>query len=121
MKQCLVVEDSPVIRQVACRILEGLAFETHEAEDCASALEACRAKMPELILLDWNLPKSSGAEFLRNLRRAQGGADPVVVFCTTANDVDRISEAMIAGANDYVLKPFDRESIEEKLTQIGLI
>lgn len=121
MKHCLVVEDSRVIRAVARGILEGLDFQTMEAEDCIAALKACRVKMPELILLDWNLPNSSGSEFLRALRRESDGAHPVVISCTTENDVPQINEAMFAGANDYLLKPYDRDTIKEKLTDVGLI
>lgn len=121
MKHCLVVEDSRVIRTVARGILEGFDFQTIEAEDGIAALKACRAKMPELILLDWNLPNSSGTEFMRSLRREPDGARPIVIFCTTENDVGEINEAMAAGANDYILKPYDRDTIREKLTDVGLI
>ena len=120
MKHCLVVDDSRVIRKVACTIMEGFDFETGEAEDGSAALSACRQRMPELILLDWNIPNSNVYEFLRALRREQNGSHPVVVFCTTENNVNRISDAMMAGANDYVLKPYDRKTIAEKLGQIGL-
>jgi two-component system chemotaxis response regulator CheY len=65
MKTCLVVDDSSVIRKVARRILEGLEFEIAEAEDGEQALEACRGRMPDAVLLDWNMPKMDGYEFLR--------------------------------------------------------
>ena len=120
MKHCLVVDDSRVIRKVVCRILEDLHFKTNEAEDGVSALAQCRNQMPELILLDWNLPNMSGIEFLRTLRREQGGDRPVVVFCTTENDIAHISEALGAGANEYIMKPFDRSIIEAKLAEVGL-
>src|SRR5215470_7754540 len=83
MKTCLVVDDSSVIRKVARRILEGLEFEIAEAEDGEQALEACRGKMPDAILLDWNMPKMDGYEFLRSLRKMPQGDRPKVVFCTT--------------------------------------
>lgn len=121
MKHCLVVDDSRIIRKVACHILQSLAFETDEAEDGSAALDVCRRNMPELVLLDWNMPGASGLEFLRGLRREERGSEPVVVFCVTENDIAGINEAMTAGANDYVLKPFDRELIEAKLAQVGLI
>ena len=73
MKTCLVVDDSSVIRKVARRILEGLDFQIVEAEDGEQALEACRKQLPEAILLDWNMPKMDGYEFLRSLRRLPGG------------------------------------------------
>ena len=121
MRNCLVVDDSRVIRKVACRILQDLRFETEEAEDGLAALAACRSRMPELILLDWNMPNMNGIEFLKTLRREQGGQLPVVVFCTTENDVAHITEALGAGANEYIMKPFDRGIIEAKLAEVGLM
>ncbi len=121
MKHCLVVDDSRVIRKVACRILGDLRFETDEAEDGAAALEICRRQMPDLILLDWNLPTMNGIEFLRALRREHEGKSPVVVFCTTENDVAHITEALGAGASEYIMKPFDREIIESKLAEVGML
>ncbi len=120
MKSCLVVDDSRVIRKVACRILSDLGFETAEAEDGITALEACRAHMPEMILLDWSMPNMSGVEFLRALRRERAGTKPVVLFCTTEVDTAHITEALNAGANEYIMKPFDREIIEAKLVEVGL-
>jgi two-component system chemotaxis response regulator CheY len=121
VKHCLVVDDSRVIRKVACRILESLHFETEEAEDGAAALDACRSKMPDVILLDWQMPNMTGIAFLRTLRRQNAGTNPIVVFCTTENDVGHITEALNAGANEYIMKPFDREILEAKLTQVGLL
>ena len=121
MKNCLVVDDSRVIRKVARRILEELKFGIVEAADGKEALDACRSAMPDAILLDWNMPVMNGIEFLRALRREQGGASPVVVFCTTENDLDHITEAITAGANEYIMKPFDRDIIEAKFTEVGLI
>jgi two-component system chemotaxis response regulator CheY len=120
VKHCLVVDDSRVIRKVACKILEALNFEADEAEDGEGALTACRVRMPELILLDCQMPNMGGVEFLRTLRREKDGARPIVVFCTTENDVAHISEAMGAGANEYMMKPFDREILQAKLAQIGM-
>jgi len=120
MKTCLVVDDSRVIRKVACRILHDLAFETQEAENGAAALMACRRQMPDVVLLDWNLPQTTGLDFLRALRGETRGNHPVVVICTTENDASRISEALDAGADDYVMKPFDRAILEAKLAEVGL-
>ncbi len=121
MKHCLVVDDSRVIRKVACRILEDLSFKTEEAEDGAAALEACRRAMPDMILLDWNMPNVNGIEFLRQLRAERQGDRPVVVFCTTENDVAHITEALGAGADEYIMKPFDRGIMEAKLAEVGLV
>jgi two-component system chemotaxis response regulator CheY len=121
MKHCLVVDDSSVIRKVARRILEGLEFEITEAEDGAQAVLACNNRMPDAILLDWNMPNMDGYEFLMKLRVMEGGARPKVVFCTTENDVSHIAKAMQSGADEYVMKPFDKDIIASKFSEVGLI
>ncbi|HBB55251.1 MAG TPA: two-component system response regulator [Hyphomonadaceae bacterium] len=121
MKTCLVVDDSRVVRKVARRILEEMRFDISEAADGMEALERCRGGMPDAILLDWNMPVMNGIDFLRALRREQGGEKPVVVFCTTENDMDHIAEAIRSGANEYIMKPFDSEILESKFAEVGLV
>ncbi len=121
MKSCLVVDDSRVIRMVARRILEQLGFEIREAVDGQEALNECIKALPDAILLDWNMPVMNGIDFLRELRKLSGGDGPVVVFCTTENDMAHIREAIEAGANEYIMKPFDKEIIEAKFAQVGLL
>lgn len=120
MKSCLVVDDSSVIRKVARRILEDMNFAVDEAGDGQQALDRCRMEMPDAIFLDWNMPVMDGLEFLRALRAEEGGKEPKVVFCTTENDVAHIAKAMRAGANEYIMKPFDREIVEAKFAEVGL-
>ncbi|HBR70008.1 MAG TPA: two-component system response regulator [Rhodospirillaceae bacterium] len=120
-KSCLVVDDSRVVRKVARRIVEDLQFSCVEAEDGQKAYEACTQSMPDAILLDWNMPVMSGIEFLEKLRQMANGQHPKVIFCTTENDMSHIQRAMQAGANEYIMKPFDSEIIQSKFTQIGLI
>jgi two-component system chemotaxis response regulator CheY len=121
MRTCLVVDDSAVVRKIARRILEELDFKVVEAEDGEQALEACKSALPEAVLLDWNMPQMDGYEFLGNLRRLPGGDAPKVVFCTTENDIDHISLALAGGANEYIMKPFDKEIISAKFAEVGLI
>jgi two-component system chemotaxis response regulator CheY len=121
MKTCLVVDDSSVIRKVARRILEGLEFVIAEAENGEEAIESCKRQLPDAILLDWNMPKMDGYDFLRVLRRLPGGDKPKVVFCTTENDVAHIARALHAGANEYIMKPFDKDIVETKFQEVGLI
>ena len=121
MKTCLVVEDSSIVRKMARRILENLGFEVVEAEDGVDALVVCKRAMPEAVLLDWNMPVMDGYEFLGNLRRMPGGDQPKVVFCTTENDVAHIARALSAGANEYIMKPFDKEIVEAKFQEVGLL
>ncbi len=121
MKTCLIVDDSRVIRKVARKILEELDFECVEAGDGSEALEACRKQMPDAILLDWNMPVMNGLDFVKALRREETGDQPVVVFCTTENDMAHITEALRARADEYVMKPFDGDIIESKFQQTGLL
>ncbi|KJC59829.1 chemotaxis protein CheY [Bradyrhizobium sp. LTSPM299] len=121
MKTCLVVDDSSVVRKIARRILEGLAFTVTEAEDGAKAVEACKVAMPDAVLLDWNMPVMDGFEFLIQLRRMPGGDVPKVVFCTTENGIDHISRALNAGANEYIMKPFDKDIVAAKFQEVGLL
>jgi two-component system, chemotaxis family, chemotaxis protein CheY len=121
MKTCLVVDDSRVIRKVARRILEDMAFAVEEAGDGSEALARCRATMPDAILLDWNMPVMNGLDFLKALRVDPGGDAPIVVFCTTENDLGAIAEAIAAGANEYIMKPFDSEIMQSKFAEVGLI
>ncbi len=120
MKLCLVVDDSKVIRKVARRILEELSFEVEEAVDGQDALDACDRRMPHVVLLDWNMPVMNGLDFMKTLRARSDIEQPIVVFCTTENDMSHIRMAIEAGANEYIMKPFDREIIEAKFSQVGL-
>jgi two-component system, chemotaxis family, chemotaxis protein CheY len=121
MKTCLIVDDSSVIRKVARRILEGLDFQISEAENGEEAIDSCRQQIPDAVLLDWNMPKMDGYEFLRALRRLPAGDKPKVVFCTTENDVAHIARALHAGANEYIMKPFDKDIVEAKFQEVGLL
>src|SRR5205814_7337949 len=85
-------------------------FEVEEAGDGQEALTLCEAKMPDVVLLDWNMPVMSGMEFLRLLRQRGHSDQPKVVFCTTENDMAHIRAALEAGADEYVMKPFDRDA-----------
>ena len=120
MKTCLVVDDSKVIRKVARHILESIDYQVAEAADGAEALEACRASTPDVVLLDWNMPVMNGIDFLRALGTETLAKRPKVVFCTTENGMAYIRAAIDAGADEYVMKPFDRETLESKLQIVGL-
>ncbi len=120
-KTCLIVDDSKMIRRVASRILRDLQFEPSEAGDGREAMEICKTFMPDAILLDWNMPIMDGLSFLKALRETDGGTKPVVVFCTAERDVIKIAEALDAGADEYVMKPFDSDILESKFSEVGLL
>ncbi len=120
MKSCLIVDDSKVIRKVARHILETLQFKVDEASDGTEALDHCAAASPDVILLDWNMPIMSGMEFLRAYR-AKSATQAKIIFCTTENGIGHIQAAIDAGADEYVMKPFDRETLESKLQIVGCL
>jgi two-component system chemotaxis response regulator CheY len=119
-KTCLVVDDSRVVRMVARRILEANHFAVRESEDGARALAACREQMPDAVLLDWNMPVMDGISFLRALRAEFGPDHPIVVFCTTESEMQFVEKAIEAGAQEYIMKPFDEEIVMGKFAQVGL-
>ena len=120
MKTCLVVDDSRVIRKVSRRILEDLGFEVAEAGDGVEAMAWCGAVLPDVVLLDWRMPQMDGLEFLRRLRALRGGDAPKVIFCTVENEIERIREALDAGADEFIMKPFDSGIVAGKLSYLGV-
>jgi len=119
-KTCLVVDDSRVVRKVSRRILEDLGFEVAEAGDGVEAMSWCNAVMPDVILLDWRMPSMDGMEFLHRLRATPGGDAPRVIFCSVENDIASIREALDAGADEYIMKPFDGGIVAGKLAYLGI-
>ncbi len=118
---CMTVDDSKIIRRIARQIVESLGFECVEAEDGSVALSGCKQRMPDVILLDWNMPVMNGYEFLLAIRKEPGGDKPVIIFCTTENEMAQIMKAMEAGANEYIMKPFDADMVKDKLIQTGVL
>jgi two-component system chemotaxis response regulator CheY len=121
MKSCLLVDDSKAIRAIVRPMLTSLGFEVSEAADGAQALKACESGYPTVVLLDWNMPVMNGLDFLKALRRQPGGDAPIVIFCTTENSLEHIRIGLEAGANEYIMKPFDQEILQGKLAEVGLL
>jgi two-component system chemotaxis response regulator CheY len=122
MKKILLVDDSKAVRLVGRRFSSSLGFEVLEADNGETALEVMR-QHPDVdaILLDWNMPVMDGLTFLKRLREEPRERQPIVVMCTTENDLKRIVEAMQAGANEYIMKPFTEEIVREKLHETGVL
>ena len=118
---CLIVDDSRVIRRMAGDILKALGLRTAEAEHGGKAVEFCRTTVPDMVLLDWNMPEMDGITCLRALRAMDLNPRPVVVMCTTENGMSKIREALEAGADEYIMKPYDQGVLLDKLTQVGLV
>ncbi|TAL00923.1 MAG: response regulator [Rhodospirillaceae bacterium] len=121
MSVCLVVDDSRVIRKLAIRMLNDLEIETCEARNGAEALKHCMTAMPDIILLDWNMPILDGMGFLKRLRAMKVPVQPKVLFCTTESEFTRISAAIAEGADEYIMKPFDEDVLASKLRLIDAI
>jgi two-component system, chemotaxis family, chemotaxis protein CheY len=120
MKRCIVADDSAVIRKVARRILEQHAYEVIDAPDGRDMLSTCSVAMPDAILLDWSLPDQDSYEALRAIRALPNGDKPKIVFCLLENDTGSIARARHLGANDVMMKPFDKAMLLNKFKEMGL-
>jgi two-component system chemotaxis response regulator CheY len=121
MKTCLIVDDSSVIRKLAVKLVQEIGFDCSEAEDGQKALDACKIKMPDVMLLDWNMPVMDGMDCMKYLRGMPGGEDMKVIFLSIHDDMAHVEEAMRAGADEYIMKPFDRDIIKTKFRQVGIL
>ena len=116
-KTCLVVDDAEVIRRVARQIIETLDFDVSDADSGQRGVESCQAAMPDVILVDWHMPGMATLEFILSVRKLPGGGQPLIIYCTTDNDPVDIARALAAGANEFILKPFDRQGLTAKLAE----
>jgi two-component system, chemotaxis family, chemotaxis protein CheY len=121
MHRCLVIDDSPVIRRVARRIIEDFGFEVSEAEHGRQAFEQCIVQMPDVILLDWQLPVMGAYEFMRALKSYGPKSWPYIIYCTTEFDFLEVQRSRAAGASDYLMKPFDRGTLTPKFAKYSAI
>lgn len=122
MTTCLIVDDSKIVRKVVRRIVETFHFTILEAENGQEAVDAVRAQPVDVIILDWNMPVMDGLECMKTIR-GDGAIvnQPKIIFCTTENEFTKIQQAMMNGADEYVMKPFDEAIIAGKLEQLGII
>jgi two-component system, chemotaxis family, chemotaxis protein CheY len=122
MKKILLVDDSTAVRMVERRFVAPLGMEILEADNGQSALNVVREHSDvDVILLDWNMPVMDGLSFLKALRGESRDRQPVVVMCTTENEMPRIVEALQAGADEYIMKPFTEEIVRDKLAEAGIL
>lgn len=121
MKICLIVDDSKIVRKVVRRIVEVLGFDILEAENGREAVDQCRAHTVDVMILDWNMPVMDGMECMKEIRADASISQPKIIFCTTENEFSKIQQAMMNGADEYVMKPFDEAIIAGKMRQLGII
>ncbi len=121
MTTCLIVDDSKIVRKVVRRIVEVFGFTILEAENGREALDQVRANTVDVMILDWNMPVMDGMECMKAIRADTELNQPKIIFCTTENEFNKIQQAMMNGADEYVMKPFDEAIIAGKLSQLGII
>ncbi|MGB9458747.1 MAG: response regulator [Bryobacteraceae bacterium] len=122
MAKALVVDDSRAVRMILARTLKELGFEVREAANGREALEVIEAEKTgvTLVLADWNMPEINGLELLKQLRQKPELSSLVVVMVTTETELDQMAAALEAGANEYVMKPFTKDILVEKLQLVGI-
>lgn len=118
MKRCLFVDNSAVVRRVAKRILSGPDFDVIEAATGAEGVAVCTIDMPDIIVVDGALPDMASIEFIRSVRDIAGRIKPQIAICLTELDISAIMRAKRAGAQGYLLKPFDRVQLLDRLKNL---
>lgn len=119
--RALVIDDSRTIRRIMCNIMRELTFEVLEAGDGQQGLAVLETQgAPDVALVDWNMPVMDGLTFVRALRAHPKFAKVPVIMVTTETEMERVCQALSEGVNEYVMKPFDRQAIQDKLQMIGI-
>lgn len=120
--KALIVDDSRPIRRIESGILRELGFETSDACNGREALERLQApELPDVVLVDWNMPEMDGLEFIKAVRREARFAGLVILMVTTETETDQMLRALAAGADEYLMKPFQRDALVEKLRLVGVV
>jgi two-component system chemotaxis response regulator CheY len=120
-RRALVVDDSRAIRRLIARTLDGLGFAVAEAADGREGLFRLDQSGAEVVLVDWNMPEMGGLEFVRAVRADPGRAGVRLVVVTSEAELGRMVEALEAGADEYLMKPFTPAALSDKLALLGLV
>ncbi len=117
----LIVEDSSTIRKILTAYLTKLGFDVTAAVNGRDGLDCLKAMgKADVVLVDWNMPEMDGISFLRAVRADTAYAALPVMMVTTNTDIANVSEALEAGATEYIMKPFTADMVREKLELMGL-
>ena len=114
MKRCMFIDDSSVVRRVARRILGGSGLMVIEAGTGTEAIDICTSDMPEIVVVDGALPDMPSIDVIRHIRAIRSPVKPLIAICLTEVDIGAIMRARRAGAQDYILKPFNRAQLLER-------
>jgi len=123
MPKAVIVDDSKAIRMILSKTLEEVGFEVCQAANGEEALSVFERENGaiSLALVDWNMPRMNGLEFVRRLRSDPRYASVRLMMVTTETEVEQMVQALEAGANEYVMKPFTKEIIADKLRLLGAL
>ncbi len=123
MEKAMIIDDSRAMRRILGETIRELGFEVSEASNGRDALAKLDNMGPpvRLMLVDWNMPEMNGLEFITQLRQDERFQGSLIVMVTTETAVDQMVNALEAGANEYVMKPFTKEIIQDKLRLLGLL
>lgn len=123
MAEVLVVDDSKTMRMILRKILRELGYEVLEAADGKEALKVLEAEKTtvRLVLTDWNMPVMNGLDLLKQLRQDRELSSLIVIMVTTETESEYMVAALEAGANEYVMKPFTKDILREKLEMAGIL
>jgi two-component system, chemotaxis family, chemotaxis protein CheY len=119
--RALVIDDSQAVRRIIGNIMKRLGYDTIEAGNGLEGLSQLEAHgLQDIVLVDWNMPEMNGLEFIKAVRAIPAYGDMPIMMITTETEMENISQAFLAGVNEYVMKPFDKEMILEKLQLLGI-
>lgn len=121
MRICLVVDDMPVTRRLYGLLLQKIGFTMVEAGSVEEALSAVSTQMPELAIVDWNLPDQDGVEFVKQLRKMGGGKDVKVIISSIETGKEIVSKAVMAGADRYIPKGISIDDFIFEINELKLI
>ena len=121
MPSCIVADDSKIMRMLISKIMENFGYSVDEAENGEDVLEQCAKNMPDLVICDWELPLIDGIDVLLKIRTDKKVKQPVFIFCSYKKDTQIIEQALNAGADDFIMCPFDEDIIASKLRIIKIL
>ena len=121
MANCIIADDSKIMRMLLSKIMSNFGYVVFEAEDGEDLLDLCAKNTPDLIICDWQLPLIDGVDVLLKIRSDKKIKQPIFIFCSYIKDVDIISQALDAGADDFIMRPFDEDIIASKLKILKIL
>lgn len=123
MNKALVIDDARAVRLILSKALNELGFETREAANGKEAIEVMESQETpvDFALVDWNMPEMTGLEFVTRVRANPAWNNVLLMMVTTESEIGQVCKALEAGANEYMMKPFTREAVEDKLRLLGVI